>query len=441
MNNRFALTTRILRRFALAALVVSGFLKSHAQSLPEFTFSVVPFDDYFVSIPVLAPGSTAARPIPSQFFGIHVNSAADLSTLSLPAATIRLWDDNTDWFSICPNSATTCDWSTLDAYLSYASSHDLDVIYTFGRVPIWENPSGPTYQNLWATNVANMTDWTNFVSQVVQRSNGRIKYWEIWNEPDNPAFWSGTNAQLVALAQSAYNIIKSADPSSKILLPPTAEDSNWTNAYLASGGGAYADIMTLHGYPYTSPEEYLSTVSAYQSVFTANGYAQLPIWDTEGNWVNGDALTYGGLHGANADEDAAWVARSMVIQASMGVAKFAWYGWDYCDASPCYANLWTPSLGLLEPGTAYATTAKWLTGAFVGACTNVSGTVWACPLARDGGYLAQMMWDTSNTSSSFTVGSQYVQSRDLITNQGQTIEGNTIILGHRPLLIETRSVF
>jgi hypothetical protein len=65
-----------------------------------------------------------------------------------------------------------------------------------------------------------MTDWTNFVSQVVQRSNGRIKYWEIWNEPDNSDFWSGMNAQLVALAQSAYSIIKSADPSSKILLPP-----------------------------------------------------------------------------------------------------------------------------------------------------------------------------------------------------------------------------
>jgi hypothetical protein len=203
--------------------------------------------------------------------------------------------------------------------------------------------------------------------------------------------------------------------------------------------------MTLHGYPYTSPEAYVSSVSAYQSVFSANGYAQVPIWDTEGNWVNGDPHLYGGTTGTNPDEDAAWVARSMVIQAGMGIGKFAWYGWDYnCPNNPglpCYANLWTPSQGLLEPGVAYATIAKWLTGAFVGACANVSGTVWACPLARYGGYLAQVMWDAANTNSSFTVGPQYVQSRDLITNQVQTIEGNTITLGHRPLLIETHSVF
>jgi hypothetical protein len=365
---------------------------------------------------------------------MHVNQAANLPTLKVDVGTIRFWDNGTDWMSLCPTSASTCNWATLDKYLEYASSHRLDVIYTFGRVPVWENPSGPSYQHVWATNVADIADWKNFVSAIVQHSAGRIKYWEIWNEPNVGGFWSGTNAQLIALAESAYKIIKAADPCSQVLLPPTS-DPDWTNTYLDDGGGQYADIMTFHGYPSGAPEHYVPMITAFRSVFASHGYSGRPVWDTEGNWVGGQPSYF-----RSADEDAAWVARSLVLQASMGVQRFAWYGWDFCNDTPCYANLWTRTTGIRAPGQAYRITQQWLLNSFVGTCSNLRATVWSCPVYA-AGYRGQILWDTGNKPSSYIVSPEFVQVRSIFTNTIKPIRSHTVVLGHKPILIQSRTSF
>jgi hypothetical protein len=407
------------------------------QALPHSngcTISVESLNKDISRSPLSPRGINSLSTLSSHSFGMHVNKAADLPTLTSQAGTIRFWDNGTDWISICPQP-TACDWSTFQTYLSYASEHCLDVIYTFGRVPLWENPSGPTYRHAWATNVANIDDWKSFVTQVVQHSNGRIKYWELWNEPNVLGFWSGTNKQLIALAQSAYTIIKATYPDSAILLPPTS-DPNWTRNYLSAGGGRYADIMTFHGYPRGTPEEYVSMISAFRSIFSKSGYSQFPIWDTEGNWADGNPA-----YANNPDEDAAWVARSIVLQMSMGVRRFIWYGWDFCNDASCYANLWTPTTGVRKPGIAYETIGRWLEGAFVGQCRNISDTVWSCPVTRGTHYRAQVMWNTENNNSIYDLAPEYTQIRDLLTNQPQAILGHEVTLGHKPVLVESDPLF
>jgi len=60
----------------------------------------------------------------------------------------------------------------------------------------------------------------HWVTTVVTRNAGRVKYWEIWNEPDSSDFFTGNINQLVTYAQHAYTIIKSIDPSAKVISPP-----------------------------------------------------------------------------------------------------------------------------------------------------------------------------------------------------------------------------
>jgi hypothetical protein len=45
-----------------------------------------------------------------------------------------------------------------------------------------------------------------------------VKYYEIWNEANTSAFWTGSVSSLITMAQTAYPILKQ-DPYSYVLTP------------------------------------------------------------------------------------------------------------------------------------------------------------------------------------------------------------------------------
>ncbi len=90
------------------------------------------------------------------------------------------------------------------------------------------------------------------MTAVVTHAAGKIKVWEIWNEPTVPGYWQGTNQQMLRLAQDAYGIIKAIDPNALVTTPAPSTGingvANWMGPYLALGGGntptssAFTDI-------------------------------------------------------------------------------------------------------------------------------------------------------------------------------------------------------
>src|SRR6185369_11733990 len=133
-----------------------------------------------------------AGEVPSTFFGMHILHAVNGST---PWPTdqfgaIRLWDSGVDWHDI--NTAQgVYDWSAFDKWMSLAQQHGVEVTYTFGRVPSWANGGKGT-----TVPMTNMQYWDDFVRAIATRSAGRVKYWEIWNEPNDTHFWTGDIATL-----------------------------------------------------------------------------------------------------------------------------------------------------------------------------------------------------------------------------------------------------
>ena len=63
--------------------------------------------------------------------------------------------------------------------------------------------------------------WADVVEHIVRHYNqgwanglhANIRYWEIWNEPDIPSFWSGTPEQYFRLYETTAKALKAADPS------------------------------------------------------------------------------------------------------------------------------------------------------------------------------------------------------------------------------------
>jgi beta-xylosidase len=61
----------------------------------------------------------------------------------------------------------------------------------------------------------------------------KIKYWEIWNEPDIPMFWTGTPEQYYKLYETTAKAIKKYDPNVKVGGPVLAGSMPFLEGFLA----------------------------------------------------------------------------------------------------------------------------------------------------------------------------------------------------------------
>ena len=414
----------------------------------------------------------AAPPIAPTFFGIDQNSIrapwppTTAAGTPAPAAALRLWDDGVKWTNLEPCDPTgvagiaptdpgnSCySWANLDTWVrSKGPSAGMDVLYTLGGTPGWATSqtaprtaceTAGIYSCLAPVDVDKSpssglgdgtdTTWINFITALATRYKGQIQFYELWNEPDSPNFFAGTNAQFIRMMNDAAAIIRSIDPAARLVCPsfhgPTA--ATWFAAFLTAGGAADFDIVNFHGrgsgVSNNQPEVILTTYAAAQAVIVAHGLSNLPFWDDEAGWLQNQVL--------DPDMQAAYVARSYILRASLGLARFYWYQWD--SQAP-YGLQGT--IG----GNAFAQVAHWLVGSTVSACTK-SGAVYSCPLTLPGGNQGLILWDASQscadgvcTTAAATVNPEYQQVLDL-NGKPVAIQNNSLPLGAKPILLQTTS--
>ncbi len=426
-----------------------------------------------------APGGSSGSPpgnnvgngtdgsaVPTTFFGMTGNSGliSRQPWPTVPIGTLRLWDSSVSWAEI--NTANgTYDFSKLDAWLDKAAANGIpDVLYTFGHTPAFasSNPSdlscslGPGQcdppSDLNADGSGTDQYWISFVTAIATHVGGRIKYWELWNEPHNPLFWTGTAAQMVRMAKDARGILLAINPNAVVVSPSPGlrnVGQQWMASFLAAGGGQQVDIIAFHGYvndgiPGVHPtaSDLLVLLQDFKSTLAAFNESSKPLWDTEANWGR-TSIT--GL--ADPDLQAAFLAQFEFLHVSSGVTRFYWYAWNNND----YGTLWRPdpanpskSGTLLRTGIAYQQVTEWLTDAVPsGACAQ-QGTVWTCALSRPGGYQALAVWDTAQscsvgvcTSSTFLLPQTYLHYRDL-SGKVRPIDTSSVPIGVQPILLENQ---
>ncbi|MBL4702147.1 MAG: hypothetical protein JKX85_12915, partial [Phycisphaeraceae bacterium] len=141
-------------------------------------------------------------------------------------------------------------------------------------------------------------EWENWIRAFVEHYKGRIKYWEILNEPN--AGMHIKPSQYVAMLKSAYRVIKEVDPDAKIVgLCGVTIYPQWTEDVLKAGGGGYFDILSFHNYLGSSP------ISAWRrdrkiertrAILRKYLDKEVPIWNSESGIMqaprqNGQPLT------------------------------------------------------------------------------------------------------------------------------------------------------
>jgi polysaccharide biosynthesis protein PslG len=421
---RKSVTKNLVVRTVLCLVVVLGaatvFAASRLQS--------------FYGHPTLRP---MPEPIPTSYFGMTLHSFAATPWPSIPFASLRAWDTGVVWADIheAPNSYR---WANLDLLIALAQKRGVELVYTFGRTPRWAsaNPDAKTpYGPGQCAPPANIQYWDEFVRAIVNHANGKIKFWEIWNEPQNPEFYCGDVDTMVEMQRRAYGIIKAADPNSMILTPSpvSVQGPPWMSRFLARGGGKYADIMAFHGYlaPGAHAESIISTITEFKAVFAKHGQGQKPIWDTEAGWGENPWLP-------DPDLQAAFLAKFYLLHWSAGVGRFYWYGYD----NHAWGTLWNAKSGLQKAGTAYREVHQWLQGATMMEPCILDRAVWACNLIRENGYRAKVIWTSAKAAevSSMPVSEEYRQYRDLDGNSKKIANGS-VPISYKPILVETATVF
>jgi polysaccharide biosynthesis protein PslG len=398
--------------------------------------------------------------VPNTYLGMVLHP--EVVTGQVPWPTIsfgamRLWATQTQWSALNPSEGTY-NWTQLNNWFNIAAQNGkTDLIYTFGSVPQWASSKPNDQTCVSQVTAAGSCDapsdvnpdgsgadklWQDFVTALVAQSAGRIKYWELWNEPDCAWEWSGTMPQMVRMAKDAYTIIKAADPSAMVTTPSSVNAGSghsidiWLPAYLAAGGGNYADIVAFHGYINPAlgqePEAITKTVDQVTSSLTG-ALTTKPIWNTEGGWTQNSNLP-------NANMEAAFVARVYILQWFKGVQRFYWF--QYGNTST--GTFWT-SAGTNTAGIAYGQVYDWLVGANLSGPCAATGTVWTCPFTKPGGIQAQAVWDASKTcsgstcaTSSYVPSSVYTKYTNLAGNITSFSPGTTIQIGAEPILLQNK---
>jgi len=389
------------------------------------------------------------RSVPPTFFGMHVGHFDVKDSIPLnntTFGTFRLWDDyghldliTTQWYFVNP-SPGTYNYSALDDWITWArTTNNYELIYTFGHTPCWEVPGGVCSQN-FENRVHNIADWDAFVTSLVQHESGKIKYYEVWNEADIQYMPQSGDVPLLTLAQHAYSIIKANDPQAIVLTPSSSTGSTFLSNYLATatapGVAPSFDAIAFHGYKQGSPPEIIiDVVNGIRQSAINHGVGGDVLLDTEGSWgVETDLV--------DRDEQAAFLARSYVLQASLNVNRFVWYGWneDLPNNGASWGRIWQPGTTtagtLLKGGIAFNTISDWLLNAQITACGNPVSGVWSCNITRSTGKPAQILWTDSSDYLVYQVAPQFTQWRDLLNDTPMAVSAGFVILNHKPIMVE-----
>ena len=221
--------------------------------------------------------------------------------------------------------------------------------------------------------------WNNYVRQVVTRYKDKVRYWQIWNEPQDPNYFSSADpGQYARLLTASYDTIKSIDPGIKVLCAgfvPVSNGIDWMEAMLAAGGRDKFDILAIHPYvndptPNTasgsmSPERaYWLSAGMNLAQGMAARLGNRPIWATEFGF-NTENTDPGRVNKVSADQQANYLVQTYAMGLSTNVQKYFIYQFhdDTTNSRDRYGLVGTDWKGHKPSYDAYANMVTRLTGA------------------------------------------------------------------------------
>lgn len=209
-------------------------------------------------------------------------------------------------FDDCRNPPCISAWAKYDNIVELAAEHQINIVARLDAPPKWARSTPGDFAP-----PANLNDYADYVAAVATRYKGKIKFYQIWNEPNNYPEWGEQPVDPEAFTQllcMAYQRIKQIDPDANVIAPaltptisldPGPGPNTGLNEFIflqrmydASAGQCF-DIMSAQGYGlFTGPTDRrlrprvvnFSRPMYIRDIMVKNGDAHKPIWISEMNW-------------------------------------------------------------------------------------------------------------------------------------------------------------
>jgi hypothetical protein len=201
-------------------------------------------------------------------------------------------------------------WDKYDQIVAMAEAQGLELIVRLSTPPQWSRAQGEAMGAFAPPD--NVQDYADFVSAVVSRYRGRIRYYQLWNEPNIYPEWGHYPIDpeaYVELLKAGAEAARAADPDVVIIagalaatinLQPDAtpdqqslSDLLFLQRMYDAGAAPYFDIMAVQGYGlWSGPTDArmhprvlnISHHLFIRDLMVKNGDAHKPIWISEMNW-------------------------------------------------------------------------------------------------------------------------------------------------------------
>lgn len=244
------------------------------------------------------------------------------------------------------------DWALWDRIVKETALRGLELIAVLERPPEWAgSPPAPA-------------DFARFAGAVAARYGDRIRYYQIWHNPNLQDGWGDRPhpAQYAELLRQAALAIRAADPDARILvagLAPTVEQGpenlsevRFLEELYIAGAAPYFDIVTAQAYGFeTGPEDRrvdervlnFSRAVLIREVMEAHGDGKKALWVSHFGWNS--------LPPNWEDVPSIWGTVDEGTQAAytVGALERARREWSWVGVM-CLSHL-QPDLSLPAPGT------------------------------------------------------------------------------------------
>jgi hypothetical protein len=150
-------------------------------------------------------------------------------------------------------------WEKYDQIVDLADQYGLEIIARLSNPPAWSRAKGNEAGPLAPPD--NLDDYGDFVEAVVRRYRDRIRYYQIWNEPNIYPEWGEqpvSPEEYTELLMVGYTRVKEACPECVVIsgalaqtIPLGPRDLNdfiFLQRMYDAGAGGYFDVLAMQGY-------------------------------------------------------------------------------------------------------------------------------------------------------------------------------------------------
>ena len=194
-------------------------------------------------------------------------------------------------------------WDKYDYIVAVAEQYDLSILARLDNPPEWSRSDPESADTAPPDDIQ---DFVNFAVAVAERYQGRIRYYQVWNEPNLTNEWGFTPVEperYTELLCRTYDALKAVDPTIVVLtgaLAPTVDLSGYNlmdfvflQRMYDAGAGDCFDVLSAQGYGlWSGPADQRirpTTVNIMRHLYLRdmmvnNGDGHKPIWISEAAW-------------------------------------------------------------------------------------------------------------------------------------------------------------